>query len=177
MRFAINILTKFKEGSPQIVDMSRVNKVMIYICGHGARDSRCGVLGPLLQDQFEGLLHYSGIGLPGAATSPCPWILFERLGRQTQTQLISHVGGHKFAGNVIICFPLEAFDTGFATSRQLQPLAGCSIWYGRVEPRHVEGILRATIGQGRIIKELFRGGLNKNGEPLSLEDLEAVEAT
>ena len=32
----------------------------------------------------------------------------------------SHIGGHKFAGNLIICFP-----------------TGASVWYGRVSPKEV----------------------------------------
>lgn len=69
--------------------------------------------------------------------------------------LVSHVGGHKWAGNVIIYFP-HKYRTNPVQRRQ-SPLAGRGIWYGRVEPRHVEGIINETIKGGRVIKELFRG--------------------
>ena len=39
-----------------------------------------------------------------------------------------------------------------------------STWYGRVEPRHVEGIVEQTLLRGEIIGELFRGGMNMDGE-------------
>lgn len=56
----------------------------IFVCCHGSRDRRCGVCGPPLVARFkeEVDLH----GLQGKVSiSPC-----------------SHVGGHKYAGNVII---------------------------------------------------------------------------
>ncbi|KAF9653407.1 hypothetical protein BDM02DRAFT_3087627 [Thelephora ganbajun] len=55
----------------------------------------------------------------------------------------SHVGQHKFAGNVIICTP-----------------AGQSIWYSRVTAHEVDAIVEQTIVQGKIIPSLFRAGLN-----------------
>ena len=48
------------------------------------------------------------------------------------------------------------------------PLAGHGIWYGRVEPRHVEGIVGETVMRGRVIEELFRGGIRQDGEILRL---------
>jgi (2Fe-2S) ferredoxin len=76
--------------------------------------------------------------------------------------LISHIGGHKFAGNVIVYLPPRLkTDDGEA-----HPLAGHGIWYGRVEPRHVEGIISETILKGRVIEELFRGGITQDGEIL-----------
>jgi (2Fe-2S) ferredoxin len=50
------------------------------------------------------------------------------------------------------------------------PLAGHAIWYGRVEPRHVEGILRETVLGGRVIKELVRGVVDFNGTGGSGDD-------
>ena len=55
---------------------------------------------------------------------------------------VSHIGGHVYAGNVIY-FP---------------PTPGeLPVWYGRVLPEHVDGIIDETICRGNIIKELFRG--------------------
>lgn len=68
--------------------------------------------------------------------------------------LCSHVGGHAFAGNVIIYLPV---DLKLVKRRALSPLAGKCIWYGRVEPSHVEGIISETLMGGRIIEELCRG--------------------
>ena len=73
--------------------------------------------------------------------------------------LISHVGGHRFAGNVIVYIPPSV-----TTNR----LAGKGIWYGRVKPGHVEGIVEETIVKGRVIGELFRGGIDKESQILRI---------
>ena len=43
-------------------------------------------------------------------------------------------------------------------------MAGSAIWYGRVEPKHVEGIVNETVLGGRVIKELWRGGMQLSAE-------------
>ena len=117
----------------------------IFICGHGGRDSRCGVMGALLRNEFQ--THIQSNGRVAYGMMP-------------EVALISHIGGHVFAGNVIIYFPVKPAS---------HPLAGKGVWYGRVEPRHVEGILHQTVTNGMIIRELFRGGLDIDGRPLSVE--------
>ncbi|KAF2250662.1 hypothetical protein BU26DRAFT_268090 [Trematosphaeria pertusa] len=62
-----------------------ITRITVLICGHGGRDKRCGVLGPMLQSAFRQE--------------------FARRGVDAQVGLISHVGGHKYAGNVIIYVP------------------------------------------------------------------------
>lgn len=64
---------------------------------------------------------------------------------------ISHIGGHKFAGNVIVYLPPDEdnWDQG-----------GKGFWYGRVGGQaDVEKIVNQTIVEGKIIEELFRGGV------------------
>lgn len=56
--------------------------------------------------------------------------------------IVSHIGGHAYAGNVIY-FPLDKTKK--------------SIWYGRVFPEKVAGIIDETVIGGKIIKELYRG--------------------
>lgn len=73
--------------------------------------------------------------------------------------LISHIGGHKFAGNVIIYIP---------PSFQGNALAGKGVWYGRVGPEHVEGIVAKTVLGGKVIKDMFRGGIEQGGGLLRL---------
>ena len=118
---------------------------VILICGHGTRDSRCGVLGPLLRDEFVRQVneHWAS----------------QVLTSRPEVEIISHIGGHVFAGNVIIYFPDALLHHG---------LSGKVIWYGRVEPKHVEGILKETVEKGNIIEELFRGGLAESGESVHL---------
>ena len=40
--------------------VKEVKDVTILICGHGGRDMRCGVLGPLLRKEFENTLPQEG---------------------------------------------------------------------------------------------------------------------
>lgn len=220
------IVSKNKENTSKTDDSWRssikpISAPTILICSHNSRDSRCGVLGPLLHSEFSQYIN-KGLTLRNEAPSDAtasgpsvgeshsfashPTFQAEAVDSKRNNQqpvnigMISHIGGHKFAGNVIIYIPpdyqlrtLER-NTGGAKpsdkvvageSESLQvsedqpllpeeknygvsPLAGKGIWYGRVQPRHVEGIVEQTIGHGKIIKELFRGGINHNGSPIRL---------
>ena len=110
----------------------------ILVCGHGKRDERCGVMGPLLLNEFR--KHTAG-------------------GSLYETASISHIGGHVWAGNVIIYFPHEYRYPGHdvSDSNGLHPLRQTGIWYGRVQPKHVQGIVEQTLEKGIVIDELLRG--------------------
>lgn len=135
-----------------------IEDVVVLICGHNARDSRCGILGPVLQGEFEEKLNQTPYALKKDwGTTMTEQTTDQKIG-STIAQ-ISHIGGHKFAGNIIIYIPPTLKDN---------PLAGKGIWYGRVEPKHVEGIVTKTIQEGVIIEELFRGGISRDGKVLRL---------
>jgi (2Fe-2S) ferredoxin len=149
-----------------------VKDVVVLICGHGGRDMRCGVMGPALRDEFEQQLPREGFQVlkgPVEVDGGEGKLLLggaEENGSNASVRvgLISHIGGHKFAGNVILYIP-----PGTKTVEgSKHALAGCGIWYGRVEPKHVEGILKETVLSGRVIEELFRGGIKQGGEILRL---------
>lgn len=139
-----------------------VTDIMVLICGHGGRDKRCGLMGPALRDEFEAQLPRRGVdvlrgpvemnldqGVPAIAGTMEKPALTARVG------LISHIGGHKYAGNIIIYLPpIMKLGGG-----QRHPLAGHGIWYGRVEPKHVEGIIQETVVKGNVIEDMFRGGI------------------
>ena len=150
-----------------------VDEVLVLICGHGGRDERCGIYGPLLRTEFEDKLGTVGgwavqkdlSGTKASAPSTAsPGDKSARVG------LISHIGGHKFAGNVIIYIPPQTtLENG-----QRHPLAGMGVWYGRVEPKHVEGIVRETIGRGRVIEELYRGAIDSERRIVRLDTGEGL---
>lgn len=56
----------------------------VFICAHGSRDKRCGVCGPPLRERFNREISQRG------------------LGEQVFVNYCSHIGGHKYAGNVIV---------------------------------------------------------------------------
>ena len=165
-------LLRSEEQQQFIYGVQDVKDVLVLICGHGGRDMRCGITGPILRDEFESCLPSKGVTvLKGPVeiaegdskttfsnSEPEEPTLTARIG------LISHIGGHKFAGNVILYIPPQMKSA----SGDSHALAGCGIWYGRVEPKYVEGIIQETIVNGNVIEELFRGGIRQSGEILRL---------
>lgn len=132
-----------------------VEDIVVQICGHGGRDERCGIMGPLLRSEFEDKLEMKGIRV--ATGAPAPKVQSED--RTARVGLISHIGGHKYAGNVIIYIP---------PSMKSHPLAGKGVWYGRISPEHVEGIVQETILEGKVIGGKFRGGIEQGGKILRM---------
>ncbi|CAI2166900.1 12158_t:CDS:2 [Funneliformis geosporum] len=115
-------------------------KSVILICGHKTRDIRCGIAGPILKNEFEKVLKEKRMDLVSTGNKGVP------------VYLSSHVGGHQFAGNVIVYRD------------------GHGIWYGRVTPCHVPMIIEKTIIEGKIIKDLYRGSMiNGKKEQASLD--------
>ncbi|KAF2015341.1 hypothetical protein BU24DRAFT_450077 [Aaosphaeria arxii CBS 175.79] len=117
----------------------------VLICGHGGRDARCGILGPVLQTHFERE--------------------FERRGIEGEVAVISHIGGHKYAGNVIIYLP-PGWEGGGKWEGG-DALKGAGVWYGRVFPENVEGIVEETVVKGRVVVEHLRGGVLRDGGGLA----------
>jgi hypothetical protein len=111
-----------------------ITKPVVLICGHGGRDQRCGILGPILQSAFR--------------------TEFQRRGIEADVAQISHIGGHKYAGNVIVYLP---------PSLEGNALKGTGIWYGRVGPENVDGVVEETVVKGRVIVEFLRGGVTMEG--------------
>lgn len=146
------------------------------VCGHGGRDERCGILGPVLVKEFEAQFKRIGVKVlngpveidgrseeQGLLTGERPEVK-QKERQNARVATISHIGGHKFAGNVIVYIPPK----WKGEDGKVNPLAGKGVWYGRVEPRHVEGIVMETVRRGRVIEELFRGGVGRDGEILRL---------
>ena len=173
------ILTR-KPQSSTSEPVYNLTRPTILMCSHNSRDTRCGVMGPLLQSEFVRQLQSLEYMPSTEHTVDISSQDIQMESRQPEAEsfkvnvgLISHIGGHKWAGNVIIYIPPTwAKDGKLMTSKEQKahpsPLAGCGIWYGRVEPKHVEGIIKKTILGGTVIKELFRGGIGPNSEVLRL---------
>ncbi|KAJ5674821.1 uncharacterized protein N7477_004755 [Penicillium maclennaniae] len=151
MTRASNLASKF-----EVLDIKHSPTVLI--CGHGGRDKRCGVMAPVLEAEFQRILQSRGFisaGHAGTVDGP----------DHANIGLISHIGGHKYAGNIIVYIPPEMT---VGDQAEPHPLAGKGIWYGRVEPKHVHGIVEETILGGKVVKDHFRGGIDRDGEILRL---------
>lgn len=154
-------LTRSEAYQGLLYGVQDVQDVLVLICGHGGRDQRCGIMGPLLRDEFEKQIERVDVDVLrgavqiNAADAERIEGSADESKKSARVGLISHIGGHKFAGNVIVYIPpsLKAGD-------KPHPLAGHGIWYGRVEPKHVEGLVRETILNGNVVSDLFRGGID-----------------
>ncbi|PHH83414.1 hypothetical protein CDD82_1348 [Ophiocordyceps australis] len=176
-------LTRVPLAAQALPGVCHVRDVLVLICGHGGRDGRCGIMGPVLRDEFIDKLARAGFDVRRGPISPPQGEKEENASANLQVPeqratkpdsgqtamdlaahesktgarvgLVSHIGGHKFAGNVIIYLPPGLLRDGLA-----HPLAGHGIWYGRVEPRHVEGLVDETLLKGRIVLDMMRGGID-----------------
>jgi (2Fe-2S) ferredoxin len=98
----------------------------IFVCVHGQRDPRCGACGPPLAEGFIAALEARG------------------LAAQVAVRRTSHVGGHKYAGNVLI------YPGGD--------------WYGYVTPGDIPRIVEQHILGGQIVRDLWRGRMGLSPE-------------
>ncbi|KAL6942096.1 hypothetical protein ACO0QE_003262 [Hanseniaspora vineae] len=96
---------------------------LIFVCGHAKRDQRCGVIAPLIMDEI------------------LKWRDKNNAYKYTPG-MISHIGGHKFAGNMAIYEQDETRVDG--------------IWYKQVTPNLVSLVLDKLTDQ-KVIKDLYRG--------------------
>ena len=92
----------------------------VFVCVHAARDDRCGRCGPPLIEALEAAIEREGLA-------------------GVQVRATSHVGGHKYAGNVIV------YPEG--------------VWYGYVRPEDAGRLVREHLREGRLLADLHRGGM------------------
>lgn len=108
------------------IKCERLNGLWLLVCCHYQRDQRCGVIGPMLIDEIE------------------KYVRETNRSDDVHTLKISHIGGHKFAGNVIV------YPSG--------------TWYGRVLTCHIPLLIDAYTSSSDDLKEklkpLYRGHLD-----------------
>ena len=104
----------------------RFNESYVFVCSHGERDDRCGQCGPPLVARFEAELKRRKI--------------LEKI----FVRKVSHVGGHAYAGNVLI------YPGGH--------------WYGYVSPSDVPLLIDTHLVQHQIVKRLWRGRMDLSPE-------------
>ncbi|MQM17949.1 hypothetical protein Taro_050930 [Colocasia esculenta] len=136
--FVEEVLVKDAEWYPGAIE--KLVGSYVFVCSHGSRDKRCGVCGPTLIKRFKEEIE-------------------ERcLQGQVTVSACSHIGGHKYAGNVIIFRPTVDGVTGH--------------WYGYVSPDDVPLLLDQHIGKGEVVTHLWRGQMGGLSEDEQKEVLE-----
>ena len=100
----------------------------VFVCVHGRRDERCGCWGPPIVEALRAACVTAGVDVPVRATS--------------------HVGGHKYAGNVIV------YPEG--------------VWYGYVRPEDAERLVLEHLAADRVLVDLLRGRMEAT--PLGSSD-------
>ena len=116
------------------------HRAYVLICSHNRRDARCGKTAPLLRDAFEQVLRERELFYdPDEGTTE----------GMVRVEYCSHIGGHKFAGNVLVYRRYEHSGVHKVES----------VWYGRVMPKHAPLIVDHTIIKGEVLRPLVRGGM------------------
>ncbi|GES57487.1 sucrase/ferredoxin domain protein [Aspergillus terreus] len=110
---------------------------VILLCSHKRRDARCGITAPLIKKELERHLRPRGLYRDTDDERPGGAGIF----------YVSHVGGHKFAANVLVY------------RRKEQQM----IWLARVKPEHCQGLVEYTVLQGKVVhpETQLRGGFDR----------------
>ena len=121
---------------------------VILLCSQRTRDARCGQSAPLLRREFE--RHLRRLGLYRDLDDNRPG--------GVGIYFISHVGGHKYAANVIVYRRRD-----FQNDGQQEEGACQGIWLARVKPEDCENIIRYTVLKGKVVKPQYqlRGGFDR----------------
>ena len=107
-------------------------KDWLFICGHMQRDERCGIVGPAILEELK-------------KNHLCP---------ENNMALISHIGGHKFAGNIIVYKQVQKTDQ--KSGNVDRKLVDC-LWFSKVFPTNISMVCE-NLRKNVIIEELYRGG-------------------
>ncbi|KAL1553359.1 altered inheritance of mitochondria protein 32-like [Salvia divinorum] len=127
-------------GKPWVSGVQEeLNGSFVFVCAHNNRDRRCGVCGPPLIEKFKEEIASKNLSDP-VFVAAC-----------------SHIGGHKYAGNVII---FSADSDGKVAGN----------WYGYVTPSDVLELIDTQIGNGEVIERIWRGQMG-----VAVKEAEKVE--
>jgi hypothetical protein len=152
----------------QLTSKPLPHNALILLCSQRTRDARCGQSAPLLRKELERHLR--------------PLKLFRDLDDERPggvgIYFISHVGGHKYAANMMIyrranAFGLDNIERAKAegdlvpttTMEQINEQEGAAqcMWLARIKPEDCENIIKYTVLQGKLVKpeSQLRGGFDR----------------
>lgn len=119
---------------PEFPDVSieaDVNKSYVFLCSHKTRDKRCGITAPIIKKEMDMYLRDLGLYRDFSDVRP----------GGVNVAYINHIGGHKFAANVIIYLKNS----------------GKNIWLARCKPNNVVPIVdECIVHDGKVWPEKVR---------------------
>ena len=147
---------------------------LILLCSQKTRDARCGQSAPLLRKELQRQLQPLGLYRD----------LYDERPGGVGIYFISHVGGHKYSANMMVYRRPNAFGVDDVERAKLpngeallpkkaQPKDGDAeiddvgaaqcIWLARIRPEDIEGVVKYTVLQGKVIKPetQLRGGFDR----------------
>lgn len=123
------LLSKCETEIPEIKVKLDVNKSYILLCSHKTRDKKCGITAPFMKKEFDSQLRDLELYRDtGDDRSDGVKVLF-----------VNHVGGHKFAANVLVYNKHGEF-----------------VWFARCTPLNVKFILNETILNHKVYPKNIR---------------------
>ncbi|CAH2352347.1 actin patches distal protein 1 [[Candida] railenensis] len=112
-------------GFPEAQISANGNQSYIFLCSHKTRDKRCGITAPIMKKEMDiylrdlNLIRDHGDDRPNGVT----------------VAYVNHIGGHKFAANVII----------------FNKKTGKNIWLARCAPNNVKPIIdECIVADGKV---------------------------
>ncbi len=128
-----NLMVYLSYGIQRGLKIESFQKFLILVCGHHNRDVRCGLAAPgIMQKMTEGIEQFD-------------------LTEQVMVSRSSHLGGHKFAG-VVVVYP-------------------SGNWYGRLTEQDAAHVIKAECLDHQPYPALWRGrmGLSEENQINSAE--------
>lgn len=104
-------------------------KSYIFLCLHRTRDKRCGITAPVMKKEFDNHLRELDLLRDYGDTRP----------GGVHVGYINHVGGHKFAANVLLYNKTGEFA-----------------WFGKATPANCKPIIDETVLGGKVWKDHVR---------------------
>lgn len=127
-----------KDG--QALDVKPASKdAFVFVCCHGARDARCGECGPPLVHGIKDLLDKSTQAPSAAAVA---------------VHKCSHIGGHVYAGNVVVFRQRETAKTAEVAARGV-----CGDWYGYMDLKTLPHLVATQLAGNASTKSALAGPL------------------
>eukprot|EP00667_Euglena_gracilis_P012455 EG_transcript_12799 len=117
---------------PAGVASSPITDTRVFVCAHRSRDSRCGYCGAALHREFQAELRA------------------QQAEGTTRVHKVSHVGGHKYAGLVLIYGP-AVLD-----------------WYAYVRPSDVPDLVKEAVVGQQWLPRLWRGRVAASPEETAI---------